>query len=238
MISRVILYGFKKKIYKIYFNFYIFYYKRFINQKINRILQYDETFLIKQTKLSQERALPGFKRFKKSGYYKYMLFRYLYCIKKIKNKILLDAGCGLGWGSFLISNYAKKVIAIDIDSESIQFAKKVWNDKKIIFKECSIFDIESLKTKFDVIIGMEIIEHLRLNEGIEFVSQCYHNLKQKGILILSSKFPKKKNIKKEVLKDNTYHLKLYSKEDIRKINKSLRFSKIKFLGDFIVIMKK
>ena len=50
---------------------------------------------------------------------------YEFAEKYCKNKIVLDFGCGTGYGSYFISKIAKKVIAVDISKEAIDSCKKI-----------------------------------------------------------------------------------------------------------------
>ncbi|MEJ2294677.1 MAG: oligosaccharide flippase family protein [Candidatus Lokiarchaeota archaeon] len=215
-----------------------YFYKNKLNFKLNKIMSFNKENLNLESSDQEERALPGFSKHKNSGYFKYMLSRYLLSINFIKNKIVLDSACGFGWGSYLISDYPKKLISIDRDIYVINICKKVWNDNKIIFKRHDILDLDSLETNFDVILGMEIIEHLNLKDGIRYLKQCFNNLSKKGIIILSSYFPKSVPYANNESLDNVYHQRIYSKEELRKIVTSIGYSKIIFLSNLIALIRK
>jgi 2-polyprenyl-3-methyl-5-hydroxy-6-metoxy-1,4-benzoquinol methylase len=71
--------------------------------------------------------------------------------------VVLDAGCGTGYGSELLSQVAKKVIAIDIDEPQILYNKDKWNKDNIEFISCNMeeWDIPEV----DVAVAFETIEH-------------------------------------------------------------------------------
>lgn len=221
-----------------YLHFYYHFYKNRLKKEINDIMQYSESDLGLNPSDQEERALPGFSKYTKTGYCKYMLSRYLYTIKYIKNKVVLDSGCGLGWGSYLISRYPKEIISIDIDRDALDFAQMHWKENKIIFKNQSILELDLLHKKFDVVFGFELIEHLTINQAITYLSQVFGSLKKNGVLIMSSYFPESEESARESESKNIFHLHIFTKQEIRRISKNIGFSRFHFLGDFMVVIKK
>ena len=213
-------------------------YKHKLRSKIEKILQFNESNIGLTPRDQEEQALPGFQKYISSRYYKYMLGRYLYSIKYIKNKTVLDSACGLGWGSCLISEYPKEIISIDIDGGALNFARKHWKDKKLNFRNHSILDLDSLHKKFDVILGMEVIEHLTFNQGNKYLEQCMRNLNENGVIVLSSYFPETRKQAEISQKKNKYHLHIFTKQEIKNICKKTGFFNVHFLGNFMVVIKK
>ena len=78
----------------------------------------------------------------------------------VKDKKILDAGCGSGWAErILIENGACLVDAFDIEQEIIDYAKSL-NIPRVSF---SIKDFNKLgfrKNYYDVVISIEVLEHL------------------------------------------------------------------------------
>jgi len=90
------------------------------------------------------------------------LWRYNETLQYIQNKVVLDVGCGVGYGSFIMSDKAIKVIGIDDSMEAINFAHKHYRKPKIKHY-CTDFlkMLQYVKDKIDVIIAFEIIEHIK-----------------------------------------------------------------------------
>lgn len=87
---------------------------------------------------------------------------------KVKNKIILDVGCGLGEFTFGILRYKpKKVIALDISPNAILEARKISKRKKtgrrVTFQVSDIRYEEKLP-KSDIIVGLGFIDYLTLPE--------------------------------------------------------------------------
>ena len=103
-----------------------------------------------------------------------------------KNKRILDLGCG---GGLLAESLCKKganVKAIDSSSSLIKVAKKRAKAKgfKIEYQNSTIEDIIKKKNKFDIIISLEVIEHVK--DYKQFLNNVFNSLNPKGLLILST----------------------------------------------------
>lgn len=98
---------------------------------------------------------------------------------------VLDIGCGVGYGSALLSRTAQSVIGIDLRPHAIAFAEQHWARPNITFLVGDALDVESYPSeKFDVIVAFEIIEHLPDDARfIEIVATC---LQPNGILCISA----------------------------------------------------
>jgi len=218
--------------------FYYFLYYFPLRYKIRKILSFDKHSTSLFDKDQEEQSLPNIKKHKKKHYYIYMLGRYLYSIKYIKNKKVLDSGCGLGWGSYLISDFPKELFSIDINAKALKFAKEKWNSPKLNFLKHSVLDLINLKNKFKVVLSYELIEHLTYEDGKKYLNQVYKILEKEGVLIMSSSFPSDNKKARELKKKNSFHLHIYTKSEIKNILNDIGFSKINFLGNFMLIAKK
>ena len=105
--------------------------------------------------------------------------------KPLKNINLLDIGCGGGLLSEPMCRLGANVVGIDASEKNIEVAKfhAKKNKLKINYK---IASPERLKTKikFDVILNMEIIEHV---ENIDFfIKESSKLLKKNGIMFVAT----------------------------------------------------
>ena len=101
-------------------------------------------------------------------------------------KTILDLGCG---GGILSESLAKKganLTAIDTSKSLIDVAKKRAIDQnlKINYKVSDINNIKNKNTKFDIIISLEVIEHVADYKA--FLNDMFSCLKKNGILIIST----------------------------------------------------
>jgi len=167
----------------------------------------------------EERAFPGDKDFLDTGYYKTMLKRYLFSGSYFcKNSNVLDTCCGLGWGSYIISQYARQITAFDIAPEVIDFCQKNWKAENIKWLCGNTLDLSFLKEQtFDIILGMETIEHFTKPDGEKYISQATSVLKQGGFFVGTSAFPENKVDAEHLCKTNPYHLYIFTYEEMMEI---------------------
>lgn len=166
-----------------------------------------------------ERAFPGNKNFLESGYYKTMLKRYFFAGEYFsKGKEVLDTCCGLGWGTKILSNYAREITAFDLDFRVIDFCKETWKADNINWKQGNSLDLRFLKNKkFDIVLGMETIEHFSMLEGEKYVYQISTVLKKDGIFIATSYFPNSRAEAEKVCKNNPYHKYIFTFDEMNRV---------------------
>lgn len=131
------------------------------------------------------------------------LHRYALCINFIKDKIVLDIASGEGYGSKLLANYARRVIGVDIDENSIKNAKEKYNLQNLDY-EVGSTDLIPLNGKaVDVVVSFETIEHH--DKHYEMLTEIKRVLKPGGLLIIST--PDKKSYTDETGFKNPFHVK-------------------------------
>tara|TARA_Y100001958_G_C21063010_1_gene425198 strand:- start:157 stop:885 length:729 start_codon:yes stop_codon:yes gene_type:complete len=106
-------------------------------------------------------------------------------IKPLKNLEILDIGCGGGLLSEPISRLGGKVTGIDASNRNLNIARAhaIKNNLKIDYI-CSSPEKLKFKKKYDVILNMEVVEHV---ENINlFINACSSLLKKNGIMFLAT----------------------------------------------------
>ena len=103
-------------------------------------------------------------------------------LKKIK---ILDIGCGGGLLSEPMKRLGADVVGIDASNKNIQVAKIHAKKNKLDIKYiCTSPENFETKNKFDVILNMEIIEHV---EDVDFfLKSCSKLLKKIGIMFVAT----------------------------------------------------
>ena len=110
---------------------------------------------------------------------------------KDKNKLftglnILDLGCGGGIASEPLSRLGANLTGVDESEELIEVAKLHAKNMKLkINYQCtSIQNLVKLKNKYDVVIALELLEHV--NNLKEFCKLITNLLTEDGIIILST----------------------------------------------------
>ncbi len=115
--------------------------------------------------------------------------RIRYILDNIDNKIkdldILDVGCGAGLTCEPLSRLGAKVSGIDFVKKNIEIAKKHAQQNKLNINYINRDIVNFIsKEKYDVILLLEVIEHL--DNWKEIILKLKNNLKPKGKLILST----------------------------------------------------
>ena len=135
------------------------------------------------TKQDKQQAIYEFQR--GLDYYNYRLK----VINFIGYNHVLDAGCGFGQYSFILSQHNKKVSAIDLNRNYIEIARsisKLFNSENISFNQGDLHKINANSQKFDAIFCYGVLMYTKENEVLKEFSRI---LKPGGQLYICSDGP-------------------------------------------------
>lgn len=152
------------------------------------------------------------------------LKRYDFAKNFSSDKVVLDAGCGVGYGSYYLSAEAREVVGIDISEDAISYAKsKYGSEDNLTFKIMNVLNLTFSPASFDLVCAFELIEHLKDPE--QFLREASCVLKQNGRLILSTPHAERTTHDPE----NPYHQVELSEVDLRSLL-SNHFKEVQILG--------
>jgi 2-polyprenyl-3-methyl-5-hydroxy-6-metoxy-1,4-benzoquinol methylase len=104
--------------------------------------------------------------------------RYIFANHWTKNKTVLDAATGKGYGAgILLSLGAKSVVGIDIDEEGIAEAQERMSSPNCQYMVSDIFNLKDhfKENEFEVCTSIETFEHLppeRIDEYLQSLKHC------------------------------------------------------------------
>lgn len=110
-------------------------------------------------------------------------FAYRFTKEKIKNKSILDYGCGGGYGTEYLSRFTNKlVVGFDIDKKTINVNKTFYSGiDNLIFTD-NLNDLSS----YDVVVSFQVIEHLNRKDRETYLFNIKKHLKKNGIFVLAT----------------------------------------------------
>lgn len=110
--------------------------------------------------------------------------RYRWAATLVKDKYVLDAGCGTGWGSNLMARAgAASVTGMDLDARAIDYARAEYGEAL----ELRVGDICSLDlpdATFDMVVCFEAIEHV--DDPSSALDHFRRVLRPDGLLLIST----------------------------------------------------
>ena len=136
--------------------------------------------------------------------------RYALATRWCKGLRVLDAACGEGYGSALLSKVAASVEGIDISAAAISHAQQRYgNIPHLDFQVADCTSLPFADNEFDCITSFETLEHLEQHD--QLLTEFKRVLKPGGFLAISS--PDKAIYTDKYQTENEFHLKeLYRDE--------------------------
>lgn len=152
---------------------------------------------------------------------------------------IVDVGMGLGCGSNILSQEADFVWGIDKNTKSVMFAQQafsrikngIYYSSQVTFDEIDIMTENREMLKFDVVVAIEIIEHI--TDHNKFLENIIRNFDKKDkneptIYYISTPNRNNKHIGKDK-PNNAFHTKEFTSEEFYDVLSKF-FSKIEFFA--------
>jgi 2-polyprenyl-3-methyl-5-hydroxy-6-metoxy-1,4-benzoquinol methylase len=111
--------------------------------------------------------------------------RYEFFASRCGGAAVLDAACGVGYGSEMLAKAgATSVVGADISMEALGYATQHFRLPNLQFIHCDVEQLSLPPESFDIVISFETIEHLR--KPGRFIEQVSSVLRPNGVFICST----------------------------------------------------
>ena len=99
---------------------------------------------------------------------------------------ILDLACGIGYGACIMARETacKSITAVDINRETIAYARKHYASPKIDYIQGDCLDVDLPTSYYDLVVSLETLEHV--NEDRQLLERFFRLVKPGCKLILSS----------------------------------------------------
>ena len=151
------------------------------------------------------------------------LAAYRYAAKRAKSKVVLDAGCGEGFGTQTLADVAASVVGIDYHAESIETARAHWKKPNLSFRVLDLSTEKLDENAYDVIVNFQVLEHIEDDRA--FLARLKAGLKRNGTLILTTPNAPMS------FSENPFHLREYTAVELRKLLSQV-FDHVEVFGVF------
>jgi 2-polyprenyl-3-methyl-5-hydroxy-6-metoxy-1,4-benzoquinol methylase len=108
---------------------------------------------------------------------------YEYALGFVEGRTVLDAGCGTGYGSALLASRARRVCAIDLSNEAIEYCRRQYAAPNLEFLQMDVTQLPFRHT-FDVAVSFQVIEHLPDPDA--FLRTLKHAVHPGGSIVLAT----------------------------------------------------
>lgn len=141
------------------------------------------------------------------------------------NDLVLDAGCGLGYGTEILSRKTQRVIGMDISSEAIAYAENHYAEDSIDYIVDDILETDlSQFGVFDLIVFFETIEHINTPEIV--LERFRDNISDEGCLLLSTPNGNTPYV------NNPHHFREYGANEVKELLERSGFQLEQVLGQY------
>jgi ubiquinone/menaquinone biosynthesis C-methylase UbiE len=141
--------------------------------------------------------------------------RYRFAEPLVQDAVVLDAGCGCGYGAhYLATNGAKRVIGIDVAPEAIEYARCRYTAENLAFAMADVTTLAFPSGVLDTVVCLEVFEHVPDCERL--LAESRRVLKPSGRIIVST--PNKHVFspgRREPV--NPWHVREYSRDEFVRI---------------------
>jgi SAM-dependent methyltransferase len=135
--------------------------------------------------------------------------RYAWAAEMVVGKRVLDAACGEGYGSHLLSARAGHVTGLDVSEQAIKHARQRYSRDRLDFDCGDATRLSYADDSFDAVVSFETLEHLEAQD--QLLAEFRRVLRPDGFLLISS--PDRKTYSDETGYDNPFHVReLYRDE--------------------------
>lgn len=109
---------------------------------------------------------------------------YMAIAARVTDKVVCDVGSGSGLGTLILAQEAQSVVGIEKVAGSVAFSRKCFPLENVRFVNEDIVSCPFLNTTFDVVVAIEVIEHIANYQGA--LVQMARILNCPGTLYISS----------------------------------------------------
>jgi 2-polyprenyl-3-methyl-5-hydroxy-6-metoxy-1,4-benzoquinol methylase len=108
----------------------------------------------------------------------------------LSDKRVLDVGCGLGAGSWLLAQSGARVTGVDVSEDAIEWARRTYSPeaarsgRHLDFWTADLLGVRSGLGEFDALTVVDVLEHFSPREGAELLGRLRGLLRPGGKMFL------------------------------------------------------
>jgi SAM-dependent methyltransferase len=137
------------------------------------------------------------------------LHRYLFAAGWARDKQVLDVAAGTGYGASVLSKFARRVSAVDLDYNAVRFARASFVAPALQFCQADAIHLPFQTSSMDMVVAFEVLEHVADQKGL--IGEIARVMRIGGLGLIST--PDKATYRDARNYSNPYHVReLYREE--------------------------
>lgn len=137
-------------------------------------------------------------------------FAYKFAENYCRGKRVLDLGCGEGYGTYYLSQFALEAVGVDRDPAIISYAKNKYKKGNLNYLVSGAEQLNLLPKSFDLICSFQVIEHI---EDVKSYLENIKTLLADGGIFICSTPSKLDSSPHSATPLNKFHLREYLSEE-------------------------
>jgi SAM-dependent methyltransferase len=113
---------------------------------------------------------------------------YNFASEYVKDKYVLDYGCGSGYGTHYIASFCKSIVGVDIAADAIEYAQSRYQAPNLVFAQIEAADkaipLPYPDSSFDTVLSFQVIEHIV--DPRPYLYEIKRVLKPSGVFICAT----------------------------------------------------
>jgi 2-polyprenyl-3-methyl-5-hydroxy-6-metoxy-1,4-benzoquinol methylase len=119
-----------------------------------------------------------------SGVVALHLKRYVFAERWAAGSRVLDAACGVGYGSHRLAQVAREVVGVDANDAALAYARSRYPHANLAFQHADVTQLPFDDSSFDLVCSFETIEHVDHPEAA--LDEFARVLTENGLLVIST----------------------------------------------------
>lgn len=141
--------------------------------------------------------------------------RYLWAADRLEGQSVVDCGCGVGYGSWILGETCRWVTGLDFNQHLIEFAQKNWGRPNVVFRQNNLQSAQVMPEKDEAFVAFEVLEHL-------IMPQYLLCSMRKGAVLFGS-VPNGDHAPHSIV-SNPFHIRHYSHDEIERLLQDCGFA--------------